>query len=411
MRGFFYIWHLSNNELVMNIVLFESSQRNCLLPLVYTRPVALLRTGILTIRDKWEKRIDGQYSFKTEPYLASKYPQIESEDNFLLSSHVCPTDELTRQVLSLNFEEGIKYRGIPIALRTCHVDVFRDNTDCTKGISWTDYNSSLDLIQYPWDLTEVNGRQIELDFELLTKGRQSAKISATNNLIKEENIFVEEGAKIEFATINASEGFVYIGRDTEIMEGSLLRGPFALCDNSVVNMGSKIYGATTVGPYSKVGGEVMQSIITGFSNKGHDGFLGNSILGEWCNLGAGTNVSNLKNTYDKVKAWSYSENKFIQTGLQFCGLIMGDHSKAGINTMFNTGTVVGVGANIFGAGFPRQFVPSFSIGGAQGYKENRLSGVISTASQVMSRRNRKFTELDQQILANIYETSAIYRKF
>ena len=411
MRGFFFMWHLPNNESVMNIVLFESSQRNCLLPLVYTRPVALLRTGILTIMDKWKQRINGQYSFKTEPYLADKYPQIDSDDNFLLSSHVCPTDELTRQVLDLNIEEGIKYKGIPIALRTCQVGAFSDHANCTQEIRWTDYKAPLDLIQYPWDLTEVNGRQIELDYELLTKGRQSTKISSTNNLIKEENIFVEEGAKIEFATINASKGFVYIGRDAEIMEGSLIRGPFALCHNSVVNMGSKIYGATTVGPHSKVGGEIMQSIITGFSNKGHDGFLGNSILGEWCNLGAGTNVSNLKNTYDKVKAWSYSDNKFIQTGLQFCGLIMGDHSKAGINTMFNTGTVVGVGANIFGAGFPRQFVPSFSMGGAQGYKENRLSGVISTASQVMIRRNEKFTELDQQILANIYETSTLYRKF
>ena len=395
----------------MNIVLFESSQRNSLLPLVYTRPVALLRTGILTIRDKWKLRIDGQYSYKTESYLAGKYPQIDSDDNFLLSSHICPTDELAQQVLFLNFEEGIRYDGIPIALRTRQVDVFVDSADYTQKISWTDYKDPLDLIHYPWDLTEVNGRQIELDFELLTKGRQSAKISSTNNLIKEENIFVEEGARIEFATINASEGYVYVGRDAEIMEGTLIRGPFVLCDNSVVNMGSKIYGATTVGPHSKVGGEIMQSIITGFSNKGHDGFLGNSILGEWCNLGAGTNVSNLKNTYDKVKAWSYSDNKFIQTGLQFCGLIMGDHSKTGINTMFNTGTVVGVGTNIFGAGFPRQFVPSFSMGGAQGYKENRFSAVVSTASKVMNRRNVKFTELDQQILENIFEASTLYRKF
>jgi UDP-N-acetylglucosamine diphosphorylase/glucosamine-1-phosphate N-acetyltransferase len=250
-----------------------------------------------------------------------------------------------------------------------------------------------------------------LDFHLLTGGRKSAPISDTNQLLGLENIFAEEGAKIECAIINATQGPVYIGRNAEIMEGSVIRGPFALCDHAVVSMGSRIYGATTVGPYSKVGGEIVQSVILGYSSKAHDGFLGHSVVGQWCNLGAGTNVSNLKNSYDKVKVWSYPENKFIRTGLQFCGLIMGDHSKTGICTMINTGTVIGVGCNLYGSGFPRQFVPSFSEGGAHGYEIHPLKKVFSTAEKAMIRRNRVLTDEDQRILTVVFDRSASYRKF
>lgn len=394
----------------MNIVLFETDQRNCLLPLCYTRPVALLRTGILTIREKWALRMPGNYSFKTEEYLREKYPLSVSIDNLYVSSHICPTDELVRQVAALALGEGISHQGIPVAARLNDSDALAYPASVTS-VRWTEFLGELDNVRYPWDLTEVNARQIQLDFMLLTNGRESAQLSGTNRLVSPENIFVEEGATIEYATINATQGPVYIGRGAEIMEGSLIRGPFALDEHSVVNMGSKIYGGTTIGPYSKVGGEIAQSIITGYSNKGHDGFLGHSVLGEWCNLGAGTNVSNLKNSYEKVKAWSYPENKFIRTGLQFCGLIMGDHSKAGISTMFNTGTVVGVGCNIHGAGFPRQFVPSFSDGGAHGYKINQLKSVFATAGQVMARRQRVLADEDLRILTAVFERSAQYRKF
>jgi UDP-N-acetylglucosamine diphosphorylase/glucosamine-1-phosphate N-acetyltransferase len=225
-----------------------------------------------------------------------------------------------------------------------------------------------------------------------------------------ENIFLEPGAKIECATLNASTGPIYIGKDAEIMEGALIRGPFALCEHATLKMGTKIYGPTTIGPHSKVGGEVNNSVIFGYSNKAHDGFLGNSVIGEWCNLGADTNNSNLKNNYIEVKLWDYASGRFIPTGLQFCGLIMGDHSKSGINTMFNTGTVVGVSANIFGSGFPRNYIPSFSWGGAQGYITYHIDKALEVASQVMKRRDIKLDEIEQDILKHIFEITASKRK-
>jgi len=394
----------------MNIVLFETDQRNCLLPLCYTRPVALLRTGILTIIEKWAMRLKGNYSYKTELYLKDKFLVKFEEDNLLVSSHVCPDDELVKLVESLQSFQGVKCQGIPVALRLPESDA-KAYPEINQNITWLEYSGDLDYVRYPWDLNEVNARQIKSDFALLTKGRKSAPLSETNQLVAPENIFLEEGAKVEFSMINASAGPVYIGKDAEIMEGSLIRGPFAMGEHSVVNMGTKIYGPVTLGPYCKVGGEISHSILLGYSNKGHDGFLGHSVLGEWCNLGAGCNVSNLKNTYDKVKVWNYPDNKFIRTGLQFCGLIMGDHSKAGISTMFNTGTVVGVGCNIHGAGFPRQFVPSFSDGGASGYKVHQLKTVFGTAAQVMARRSSELTDVDQRILTTVFDKSAGYRKY
>jgi len=394
----------------MNIILFETDQRNCLLPLCYTRPVASLRTGILTIREKWEMRIAGSYSYKTESYLKEKFPFHVEDDNFMLSSHICPTDELAEHIRHLKAGEGIKWEGIPVAARLNRQEAMGYPMP-VNTINWSDFKGGLGLLRYPWDLMSINGDQMALDFQLLTKGRKSAPISDTNQLLGLENIFAEEGAKIECAIINATQGPVYIGRNAEIMEGSMIRGPFALCDHAVVSMGSRVYGATTVGPYSKVGGEIVQSVILGYSSKAHDGFLGHSVVGQWCNLGAGTNVSNLKNSYDKLKVWSYPENKFIRTGLQFCGLIMGDHSKTGICTMINTGTVIGVGCNLYGSGFPRQFVPSFSEGGAHGYEIHPLKKVFSTAEKAMIRRNRVLTDEDQRILTVVFDRSASYRKF
>ena len=394
----------------MNIILFDGKERNDFLPLSFTRPVAALRTGILTIREKWEKRLSGCYSWKTADYLQEKYPLKVAPKNLLLNAHVCPTKELVCQIARLEDGNGIQWNGIPVAafLDEAVLTAFFDGE---ANINWTDIEGELDFVQYPWDLVELNSKQIRLDFDLLTDGRESIPISPTNQLIHPENIFVEEGVTIEFVTLNATDGPIYIGEGAQIMEGSFIRGPFVLGAHSVVNMGSKIYGGTTIGPHSKVGGEISQSIITGFSNKGHDGFLGNSVLGEWCNLGAGTNVSNLKNNYEHVKAWNYTSGRFIKTGLQFCGLIMGDHSKAGINSMFNTGTVVGVACNIHGSGFPRQFIPSFADGGAGGFKLHQLKNVYTTAEKVMARRNKTLDTIDKEVLAAVFDMTAAYRRF
>lgn len=394
----------------MNLIFFETDQRNCLLPLCYTRPVALLRTGILTIAEKWEKRLQCKASFKTEAYLKEKFPATYAADNLLVLAHVCPTDSLSARVCNLELNQGIKWHGLPVAVRLTEPDA-KTYPAVREPVQWADFDEELDFVRYTWDLNEVSSNQFKLDFDLLTRGRKSAKLSKTNQVLGAEAVFLEEGAAVEFATINAAKGPVYIGKEAEIQEGSLIRGPFAMGEHSVLNMGSKIYGPVSLGPHCKVGGELSHSILIGYSNKGHDGFLGHSVLGEWCNLGAGTNVSNLKNSYDKVKVWNYPDNKFIRTGLQFCGLIMGDHSKAGISTMFNTGTVVGVGCNLHGAGFPRQFVPSFSDGGAHGYKVHSLKTVFGTAAQVMARRGTVLTDSDQRILTSIFERTEDYRKF
>jgi len=394
----------------MNIILFENSSRKNLLPLCFTRPVSLLRTGILSIYEKWGKRLKGEYSFKTEDYLQKKYPLTIKEDNFFVSSHICPTGELIREIESLKPEEGIIYKGKIIAVRLSCFESF-DFPKLPDKIKLRDFTGELGLISNLWDLIEGNDRQLCLDFELITKGRKSEDISPSNYIAGKENVFLEEGVKMECATINATGGPVYLGKNSCIMEGVLIRGAFALCEGSTVKMGSKIYGATTIGPHSKVGGEVGQSIITGYSNKAHDGYLGSSVLGEWCNFGAATNVSNLKNSYDKVKLWNYAENRFVKTGLQFCGVFIGDHTKTGINTMLNTGSVVGVGCNIHGTGFPRQFVPSFSDGGASGYHVNQLKSVLKTAEVVMARRNCVFTDEDRNILESVFNQTVSYRRF
>lgn len=394
----------------MNVILFESADRDRLLPLCYTRPVALLRTGILSLKEKWERRLPANYSFQTVSYLQEKYPLNLAEVNLLINSHVCPTDALVEQVRALEPMQGLKWQELPIAVFLPKAEA-ENYPAAAETIHWIDYQEALDVVNDPWDINELASRQIKLDFELLTAGRTSAPLSDTNRVIAPENVFVEEGAKLEFAIINASQGPVYIGNHAEVMEGCLIRGPLALGEHAVLNMGTKVYGPVALGPYCKVGGEIANSTLLGYSNKGHDGFLGHSVLGEWCNLGAGTNVSNLKNTYDQVKVWSYKDERFIRTGLQFCGLIMGDHSKAGINTMINTGTVVGVGCNIHGTGFPRQFVPSFSDGGAHGYKVHQLKPMFKTATQVMSRRKSSLSDVDERILTAIFDRSARFRKF
>ncbi|TYP99326.1 UDP-N-acetylglucosamine diphosphorylase/glucosamine-1-phosphate N-acetyltransferase [Tenacibaculum adriaticum] len=391
----------------MNYILFDSNVRKALLPFTYTRPVADIRIGVLTIREKWEKHLGLTTTTITEEYLEDKYPMVEMDDNILVNASYLPTNELVEMVKKLSKNEAIFKGEDVIAFYTTDTQEEVD-FEIYKQIEFED-----DLIQVKntWDIFSLNDKALRADFELLTEGRKSQPIPNTVQCIGKENIFIEEGAKLTFATLNATTGPIYIGKDAEIMEGSVVRGPFAMCENSILKMGTKIYGATTLGPYCKVGGEVSNSVLFAHSNKGHDGFLGNSVLGEWCNLGADTNNSNLKNNYAEVKLWSYETGRFAKTGLQFCGLMMGDHSKCGINTMFNTGTVIGVSSNIFGSGFPRNFVPSFSWGGASGFTEYKMNKVNEVNEVVMKRRGIEYDEIEQKILEHVFEATQQYRNY
>lgn len=390
----------------MNYILFDGPVRNQLLPFTYTRPVADIRVGILTIREKWEQYLKSTTTTVTEDYLSDKYPMVEMEENIMLNAAYLPNPELIELVTSLEKNQAIFKDEDVIAFFTTEAeeDIDFDKFDAIE------FDNDILKIEHTWDIFSKNGEAIQQDFDLLTKERTSQPIPSSNNVIAPENIFIEEGAKLEFTTLNASSGPIYIGKNAEIMEGSIIRGPLALCDDATIKLGAKIYGPTTVGPFSKVGGEVNNSVLFGYSNKGHDGFLGNSVLGEWCNLGADTNNSNLKNNYAEVRLWDYDTERFARTGLQFCGLMMGDHSKCGINTMFNTGTVVGVNANIFGSGFPRNFVPSYSWGGASGFTTYLTKKAFEVAEVVMSRRNIEFTDQDRAILEHVFEETKKYRK-
>ncbi|OEK07607.1 glucose-1-phosphate thymidylyltransferase [Flavivirga aquatica] len=390
----------------MNYILFDGPSRNNLLPFTFTRPVADIRVGILTIREKWETFLGSTTTTITEDYLSEKFPMVEMEENVMINGAYLPTAELVEMVKSLKENQAI-FKGedvIAFFTKETQDDIDFDTFEAIE------FDKDIIEIENTWDIFSKNGEAIQQDFILLKEDRNSQAIPESNNIIAPENIFIEEGAKLEFATLNASAGPIYIGKNAEIMEGSIIRGPFALCESATVKLGAKIYGPTTVGPHSKVGGEVSNSVIFGYSNKGHDGFLGNSVLGEWCNLGADTNNSNLKNNYTEVRLWDYETEGFAKTGLQFCGLMMGDHSKCGINTMFNTGTVVGVSANIFGSGFPRNFVPSFSWGGSSGFTTYLTKKAFEVSKVVMARRKIEFTEQDQAILEYVFEETKKYRR-
>ena len=390
----------------MNYILFDGPARNALLPFTFTRPVADILVGIMTIRQKWELHLGSTTTTLTEEYLSDKYPMVELEGNVMINASFLPNAILAELVSNLEPNQAIFKKDEIIAFYTSEnqEEVDFDTYEIIE------YNDDCITIENTWDIFSKNDVAIREDFELLTQDRRSQPIPKSVNVIAPENVFIEEGAKLEYVTLNASSGPIYIGKDTEIMEGSVIRGPFALCDNAQVKMASKIYGATTVGPYSRVGGEVKSVVIFAYSNKGHDGFLGDSVLGEWCNIGADSNNSNLKNNYEEVRLWSYQTEGFAKTGLQFCGLMMGDHSKCGINTMFNTGTVVGVSANIFGSGFPRNFVPSFSWGGASGFTTYLTKKAFETAKLVMARRNIVFDEKEAAILEHVFEITKKYRK-
>ena len=385
----------------MNYILFDGASRIHLLPFTFTRPVADIRVGILSLRQKWEHFLGTSTSTLTQTYLNKKFPLRVEQENVLINASVFPNAEMARQIKNLKPGEALVHDDVLIAMGMHASEIEHFSEQTPTGIA---IEGSLKQLKHVWDIYALNHEAIEEDFKWLTRGRKSEPLSPTNFIQgNPELIFIEPGAKVEFAFLNTHDGPIYIGKEAIVMEGAKIRGPFALGDHAQIKMDAKIYGGTTVGPFSKVGGEVSNSVIFGYSNKGHDGFLGNSVLGEWCNLGADTNISNLKNTYEPVKLWSYAEQHFVQTGQQFCGLMMGDHSKCGINTMFNTGTVVGVNANIFGDGYQRNFIPSFSWGGKNKLSHYQLKKAYQVAAAVFARRNKVFDTIEEEILAHIYE--------
>lgn len=390
----------------MNYILFDGNHRGNLLPLTYTKPVADLRVGILTIREKWEKMLSTITSTLTEDYLQKKYPLVEKDENIMINASFLPTEALVSRVVNLKENQAICIDENIVVYFSKSARIEVD----FKGFEKINLHENTIQLKQTWDIFKNNGEAIKADFKLLTKGRKSAPIPKAVHCINKDQIFLEENVSIEIGVLNASNGPIYLGKNTEVMEGSMIRGPFGMGEYSVVKMGSKIYGSTSLGPKSKVGGEVNNVVLSGYSSKGHEGYLGNSVLGEWCNLGADTNNSNLKNNYSEVKMWNYEAERFVKTGLQFCGLIMGDHSKSAINSMFNTGTVIGVSCNIYGGNFQRNFVPSFSWGGSAGFKTYQIDKAKETSELVVNRKNENFTQEDQDILKHVFELSKKYRK-
>ncbi|MCK4561560.1 MAG: GlmU family protein [Flavobacteriaceae bacterium] len=389
----------------MNYILYDGSTRINLLPLTYTKPVADIRIGILTIREKWEKWLNTTTTTITEDYLEDKFPMVEMEENVMINASFLPTESLVETIKNLQYNQVIVQEDEIIAFFS------RDTQDEIDFETYEKINFTQKIIQlkHNWDIFTNNGEALEDDFKLITKGRKSAPIPNAVHCINKDQIFLEEDVSIDIGVLNASKGSIYIGKHAQVMEGSMIRGPFAMGEHSVVKMGTKVYGPTTLGPKCKIGGEVNNAILSGYCSKGHEGYLGNAVIGEWCNIGADTNNSNLKNNYAEVKMWEYDKERFVKTGLQFCGLIMGDHSKCGINTMFNTGTIIGVSTNIYGSNFPRNFIPSFSWGGAVGFKTYNIDKAVETAELVIKRKNEDFTEKDQAILDHIFEITKKYR--
>lgn len=389
----------------MKINLFDDKAWQSLRPLTFTRPVADLRLGILTIAEKWAKHLDADFGYVTQDYLSTKYPSATAEVH--INGSICPDDELIKAVSELKVNEVLVKENLTIAYRTQQNLRYTDALSQLKNISYT---ASFTHIQYPEDIFKSNHVELVKDFAILTKGRTSATLSSTNTFLGDQ-FFAEEGAKAECSTFNSLHGPIYLGKNAEVWEGCHIRGSFALGEDSSVKMGAKIYGQTTIGPHCRVGGEINNAVIWGYSSKGHEGYLGNAVLGQWCNIGADSNNSNLKNNYAEVRLWDYEKQSFRKTGLQFCGLIMADHAKCAINTMFNTGTVAGVSANIFGAGFPRNFIPDFAWGGAHGFEVYGLSKMLDTAVKVFERRAMVLDEVEKAILEHVFEETKVHRRF
>ncbi len=395
-----------------NIILFDNDRRDEFLPLTFTRPTCELRVGLFTIAEKWSHWLKGHISYITQEYLSEKYPISIAKENFVINGSVMPNDQLVRLIQQLEFNEALM-KGeelIAVRLEEDQFERLMENDDLDELIGYQLTETPLQQLTSLPDIFQMNADQISTDFHKMTELRKGAPIPDTVTAVKPNNIFIEKSAVLDPGTIlNASEGPIYIGRNAKVMEGCLIRGPFTLGENSVLKMGAKIYSGTSIGPYSKVGGEVNNSVIIGYSNKAHEGFLGNSVIGEWCNIGADSNSSNLKNNYKDIKIWNYPQKRFVDTGTQFCGLFMGDHSKCGINTMLNTGTVVGVHANIFGEGFPRNFIPSFSWGGKKQWKTHQWDKAMETANLMMERRGQTLSKEEKDLHRHIFEWTSDYR--
>lgn len=387
-----------------NLILFDDQYiRTDLLPLTFTRPVSGIRIGIQTLVEKWEGVMGQSAFYLTLTYLRAKFPYTPGPDNWYINGAVCPTEALREAILDLKEGAGLLTPdGHVLAVRT--VDALRTAPTLTDKYDFAVFPEPLTLILNLWDIFEQNGSQIRADFARLTAGRISAPITDPfTRCYAPENIFVEAGANIRAAILNAENGPIYIGRNATINEGSVVIGPFSLGHDSTISWNSKMRNNTTIGPYCKVGGEVGNSVFFGYSNKSHDGFLGNSVIGEWCNLGANVNNSNLKNDYSNVKLHSYATGHLEDTGRIFCGLTMGDFTKAGISTMFNTGTVVGVSANVFGAGYQPKFIPSFSWGGADSrFTPYRVEKAVQVAREAFIRRNKAFDKVEEGILRAVF---------
>lgn len=392
----------------MNIILFDGEEHKSLLPITYTRPVSYIRIGISTILEKWQRYFP-EVSVLSEPYLQNKFPfAFSNEACVFVNAGLCPNSTLINAIQSLQPGQKIISKNVLLAANT-HKSFNIQDFHLLEPI---EYSGDFLLIQYPWDIFRNNGEALIDDFKYLTLNRKSEPLPTHCTLIgNPELLFIAPGATVLASIINTSGGPVYIGNNAEVMEGCMLRGPIAICDHAGLKMAAKIYGPTTIGPYCRVGGEVNNSVFFAYSNKGHDGFVGNSVIAEWCNLGADTNTSNLKNNYGNVKIWSYPQGKMAETSLQFCGTIMADHAKTGINTMLNTATVVGVAANIFGGGFPPKFIPDFSWGGSDGFESFDLQKCFEVAERMMQRRNVTLTDNDKDILTKVAKETAIYRNF
>ncbi len=383
----------------MNLVLFDDPLiRQDLMPFTLTRPVGAVRVGILTIGEKWSLVSYLPVAYSTVDYLAAKFPSPSGNDLTFVNGGLCPDENLFNAIRQLSDGESLIHEGKLLAVRGAKPEI---------SVKKKNYDGDVVVIDQLWKIFQHNAAQLRADFARITRGRKSHPITDPHTRVyAPENIFLEDGVQLVACTLNATSGPIYLGQGAQVQEGAVIRGPFSLGEESVVNMGAKVRGDTAVGPHCKVGGEISNSVIFGYSNKAHDGFLGNSVIGEWCNLGADTNTSNLKNNYENVKLWNYRKSGFVNTGQMFCGLMMGDHSKCGINTMFNTGTVIGVSANVFGDGYPRNFIPSFAWGGAGGFTTFQLKKVFETASRVMERRQATLSEIDKQILTTLFEQSA-----
>lgn len=399
----------------MNVILFDGPSWQNLLPITYTRPCSEIRCGIITITQKWNIDLDCSSSFGARKYLSEKYAPIIEEENIFIAGNVIPNQEIVKAIKNLSLNETLIFNSNIIALKTDKnqsesvlSSIEKGKILTIEGFEVVEYKGELTSIDASWDIFQETGNEISSDIKRLALKRNKEVIESENTIFGSD-VFVEEGAKVRGSILNSESGPIHIGKDAEVMEGSVIRGPFTLGEHSSLKMSSKVYGPTTIGPHCKVGGEVSNIVMFAYSNKGHDGFIGNSVIGEWCNFGADTNSSNLKNNYSPVRVWSYPKEKMEETGLQFCGLIAGDHCKTGINTMLNTGTVLGVCSNVFGAGFPAKFIPSFSWGGANGFDTFRLDKAFEVGNAMMNRRSLSLSSEDRKILQHIFLSDTLYR--